>query len=623
MSISKRSHNILWEGLAFLLLLMVPMLVWANPDQKKKENQPPPKVQQQKPQVQQAKPQPKYQQAKPQPQFQQPKARPQFQQPKTQPKYQQAKPQPQFQQPKAQPQFQQPKAQPQFQQPKTQPQFQQPKTQPQFQQPKTQPQFQQPKTQPQFQQPGQRPQGLQPKFQQGQQGQRTLTPTESRQQIQNLNSNRATMKGINRNPLPQGQVTVRGDGSRTIAASGGRQFQVRPNGTVASVSLSGGRTAAFRPDGRVSAIHAGGMQINHGLRGERQIVTVRPDHSRVVSMGPHRGYVERPYLARNGRAYVQRTYWAGGRPYVRVYRAQYFRGVPYYGYVSPFFFHPRFYLWAYNPWRVPIYYRWPWFAAPPPWYSFYGGYFAPAPMYPTAALWLTDFLLAEDLRLAYDAQRDAEANAEAAQANQPPPPAAEGRGYTSQITPEMKQAIAEEVRAQLAAEQQGAATAPQQPAPGSTEAPPAALDPARRLFVVPSNLAVSTVDGQDCELTSGDIITRLDDTPDNNNKVRVSVSSSKGGDCGVGSTLMVDVNDLQEMQNQFGEKVDSGLKTLADNSGKGGLPPAPDTGTTAGEVPTPPPDASVDSALQAQQQQADQTEKQVQQEAAQGGQNYY
>jgi hypothetical protein len=429
------------------------------------------------------------------------------------------------------------------------------------------------------------------------------------------------MRGINRNPLPQGQVTVRGDGSRTIAASRGRQFQVRSNGTVERVSLSGGRTAAFRPDGRVSAIHTGGMQINHGLRGERRIVTVRPDHSRVVSMGPRRGYLERPYNARNGRTYVQRTFWAGGHPYARVYRTNYYRGVPYYHYVPPFYYHPGFYGWAYNPWRAPIRYRWGWFGSP--WYSYYGGYFAPAPMYPTAALWLTDFLLAENLRLAYEARRDAEANAATAEANEPPPPAAEGQGYTTQITPELKQAIAEEVRAELAAEQQGASTIPQQPASSSTEAPPGALDPGRRLFVVSSNLAVSTIDGQDCELTPGDIITRLDDTPDNDNKVRVSVSSSKGGDCGVGSTLMVDVNDLQEMQNQFRERIDSGLKTLADNSGQGGLPPAPDTGTTAGEVPTPPPDANVDSALQAQQSEADQTEKQVQQEAAQGGQDYY
>jgi hypothetical protein len=186
----------------------------------------------------------------------------------------------------------------------------------------------------------------------------------------------------------------------------------------------------------------------------------------------------------------------------------------------------------------------------------------------------------------------------------------------------LKDAIAEEVRRQLAAEQQSASTIPQQPAASTAGPTPAALDPAQRLFVVSNNLAVPTVDGQDCELTPGDIITRLDDTPDSNNQVRVSVSSSKGNDCRVGSTLMVQVSDLQEMHNQFREQVDSGLKTLADNSGKGGLPPAPDTGTSAGEVPPPPPDANADSTLQAQQQAANQTEAQIQQEAAQGGQNY-
>jgi hypothetical protein len=369
------------------------------------------------------------------------------------------------------------------------------------------------------------------------------------------------------------------------------------------------------------------MQINHGLRGERQIVTVRPDHSRLVSMGPHRGYVERPYIVRGGRTYIQRTYVVNNVTYTRVYRSYYYGGVRYYAYVPPFYFHPIFYGWVYNPWRVPVYYRWAWFVTPPPWYVYWGPYFAPAPVYPTAAFWLTDFLLAENLRLAYEAGREAEANAQA-QANQPPPeayqpppPAPQGQGYTTQITPELKQAIAEEVRAQLAAEQQGASASPQQPAPTSTEAPPAALDPAQRLFVVSSNLAVPAINGQDCELTPGDIITRLDDTPDNNSRVRASVSSSKGNDCRIGSTLMVQVSDLQEMHNQFQEQVDSGLKTLADNSGKGGLPPAPDTGTTAGEVPLPPPEANVGSALQAQQREADQTEKQVQQEVAASAQN--
>jgi hypothetical protein len=75
------------------------------------------------------------------------------------------------------------------------------------------------------------------------------------------------------------------------------------------------------------------------------------------------------------------------------------------------------------------------------------------------------------------------------------------------------------------------------------------------------------------------------------------------------------------MHNQFREQMDNGLKSLADNSGKGGLPPAPDTATSPGEVPPPPPDANADSTLQAQQQAADQTEEQVQQEAAQGAPN--
>jgi len=596
MNSNKACQNSSWTRRVFLLLLMVPMLVWAaqegkrqeerRPEEMRKENPPPPRSQgQEKPQGQ--------------------------------------RPQPRSQQPKAQPQSQQHGPQPQYQQPKARPQVQQHAQQPQYQQPKPQPAYQQPKAQPQFQ-----PHGQQPGFQQpGQQPQRALTPTESQQHIQNLNRNRATMGGINRNPLPQGQVTVRGDGSRTIAASGGRQFQVRSNGTVSRVTLSGGRTASFRPDGSVRAIRMGGMQINHGIRGDRRIVSVRPDNSRLVSMGPHWGYVERPYIVRGGRTYIQRTYIVNNVTYTRVYRSYYYGGLRYYAYVPPFYYHPVFYGWVYNPWRVPVYYRWAWFVAPPPWYVYWGPYFAPAPVYPSAAFWLTDFLFAENLRLAYEAGREAEANA-AAQANQPPPqpyqpppPAVQGQESTTQITPELKDAIAEEVRRQLAAEQQGASTIPPQPAPTSTAAPPAALDPAQRVFVVSSNLAVPTIAGQDCELTPGDIITRLDDTPNNNNQVRVSVSGSKGNDCRAGSTLMVQLGDLQEMHNQFQEQIDSGLKTLVDNSGKGGLPPAPDTGTTAGEVPAPPPEANVDSALQAQQREADQAETQVQQEVAQGPQN--
>jgi hypothetical protein len=72
------------------------------------------------------------------------------------------------------------------------------------------------------------------------------------------------------------------------------------------------------------------------------------------------------------------------------------------------------------------------------------------------------------------------------------------------------------------------------------------------------------------------------------------------------------VADLQEMHNHFREKLDSGLKSLAENQGKNGLPGAPDTGTVAGEVPQAQPDGNAANELQNQQKQADETERQVQ-----------
>jgi hypothetical protein len=57
--------------------------------------------------------------------------------------------------------------------------------------------------------------------------------------------------------------------------------------------------------------------------------------------------------------------------------------------------------------------------------------------------------------------------------------------------------------------------------------------------------------------------------------------------------------------------LDTGLKTLADNSGKDGLPPAPDTSTRPGEVPPPPVDVTVDSDLQQQQSDADRMEREA------------
>jgi hypothetical protein len=366
------------------------------------------------------------------------------------------------------------------------------------------------------------------------------------------------------------------------------------------------------------------MTINHGLRGGRTIVSEHNGRT-IVSEGRHGGYVQRPYFSRGGRTYYQRTYVRDGRAYSRVYRGYDYRGGHYYGYVPDHYYHPAFYGWAYHPWGRPVFYgpaAWGWVGAP--WYVAFGLYFRPYPVYPIASLWLTDYLIASNLQAAYQAGLEAGA---AGAGGQPPderyqaPPSGGPEASTqTPLSPEVKQAIADEVQSQLAAEQAAAANpqvpnpqAPNPPAAPSGAQVPDALNPAERVFVVSSSLDVTTASGQECGLTAGDVLMRLADTPDDNQNVTASVQSSKQADCAAGQTVAVSVQDLQEMHNHFQEQLDSGLKTLADNSGKNGLPNAPDTGTTSGEVPAPPPDAGAADQLQAQQQQADQVDTQVQQ----------
>ncbi len=120
-------------------------------------------------------------------------------------------------------------------------------------------------------------------------------------------------------------------------------------------------------------------------------------------------------------------------------------------------------------------------------------------------------------------------------------------------------------------------------------------------------------------MTGGDVVTRLTDTPDADNNVNASVSASKKGDCAAGVTVAVKVDDLQEMYNHFQEQLTSGMGELAKKQGTNGMPKAPDTGTTASDVPTPKADPDAAKSLQDQQAEADKTEADVKAEAAAGG----
>lgn len=239
----------------------------------------------------------------------------------------------------------------------------------------------------------------------------------------------------------------------------------------------------------------------------------RPDGSRIVATSRNRGYVERPVSGRPG--LVTRTYVAGGRSYARVFHTYSFHGVIYASYVPALYFQPVFYSWAFNPRPAPITFSWGWYAAP--WYGFYGAYFTPAPVYPTPALWVTDFLLAENLKLAYENQQ---------QAGAPPPD-----GPAAALSPEVKALIADEVKQQIAIESDAA----QNPAASVSDGAPPALDPTQRVFVVSMNLSVPLHNGQTCQLTPGDVILRSSEAIRDAGNVAVSVLSSKAGDCTIDS----------------------------------------------------------------------------------------
>jgi hypothetical protein len=335
---------------------------------------------------------------------------------------------------------------------------------------------------------------------------------------------------------------------------------------------------------------------------------------RVVSYG-HGGYVQHAYFSRGGRSFYSRTFVVGGVVHVGVYRGYFWGGRNYYGFYPGFWYHPGFYGWGFQPWGVPVAWgigAWGWGG---PWWGYYGGWWNPYPVYAAPYFWLTDYLIAANLQAAYAARPEESADAGVADAGSTDTAAAPASTAVT-LTPEVKQAIAEEVKAQLAAQQAqaqaGGATAA--PASASASAAPPALDPANRTFVV--DTAVTAVaNGTECGLTSGDVVTRLTDTPDaTDNTVNASVSATKKGDCASGATVAIKVDDLQEMYNHFQEQLTSGMGELAKKQGTNGMPKAPDTGTTASDVPAPKPDPDAEKILKDQQQQADETEKQVKEE---------
>ena len=346
------------------------------------------------------------------------------------------------------------------------------------------------------------------------------------------------------------------------------------------------------------------MDIHHGLNGNRRVSVERADHSRIVAERGGRGYVQHPYMY-HGREFGHRTYYEHGRVYDRYYGRYPYHGVYVDVYAPAVYYPPAYYGWAYNPWPAPVVYGgWGW--AGSPWYGVYGAYFTPFPVYPSAAFWLTDYLIAASLQAAYAAQVDAQI-------------AAAANPDASPLTPEVKKMIADEVQRQVALEnaeaQQNAQG--QDVDSGSSGIARMMSDGQPHVFVAGSDLDLVADSGQECAVSQGDVLEVATSPAADATAASAVVMSSKGGkECAKSTNVTVAFTDLQDMQNHMRETIDKGMGEMKDKAGKGGLPTPPPSAQAAPvksayAAVAPPPDPNAAAEIKDQDTQAGQSEQEV------------
>lgn len=443
-----------------------------------------------------------------------------------------------------------------------------------------------------------------------------LTPGGSHEVVQQLNSHRAEMGGINKRPIPPGHVTVEHNGHVTVEASRDRHFDVRPDGRVAAFRRPG-EEVRFRGNGHIAVLHTREFDINHGPHGERMIVSRRPGGVVVVSAGRHFGYVERPVMF-HGNTYLRREYTRGPFGHSAVFVGYHYHGLEMHHYVPHYTYPAAFYGWAYYPWNRPVPYAWG--VERQPWAGYYRGFYEPAPAYASGAAWLADYYLNQTLANGYEEEQGADAGdgggEEAADFG-------DGQGgddlyaeADAPITPEIQQTLGVQVQQQLAYENAAAGSAQPDQSSDTTDLPQVLK--LGHMFVVDQPLSVETADGQTCALTAGNVLQLSAAVDPNAATATMTVLSTRKASCPAWTQVQVGLEALEEMQNNFRAQLDAGLHTMHDQQGQGGLPGAPDS--AIGPPPRPGPDLpggseNVDAMLQAQQKQASQTEMAMTQSA--------
>jgi hypothetical protein len=339
-------------------------------------------------------------------------------------------------------------------------------------------------------------------------------------------------------------------------------------------------------DGRVS-------QVSHGF-GAGQVRVTR--YGNTAS-----GIVER--TVRPG--FVSRTFVGGGHVlYTRVYQDhvwhQFGRTFAYQTFVPAVRFPGVYYAWALAAWPHPVAYAWGWRAQP--WYPAYGVLFTPYPVYASPDLWMTDYILAQSMQAAYQAQTPAPPPQPSAQWTPAPPPGIPDSslappdaqpGDTSAapqpdaappapqsidapsapvapppaITPQIKAQLNTQIKVQLEEQQAAQAT----PAVLTTQSGPAALRANHVFFQVVQPLDVPTAHGH-CSLSANDYIKRTGAMSSDDWMIPVVVELSRPSDCPEGLATRIGLNDLNAMENEQEAQVLEAMQAASKSMGPNGPP---------------------------------------------------
>jgi hypothetical protein len=305
---------------------------------------------------------------------------------------------------------------------------------------------------------------------------------------------------------------------------------------------------------------------------------------------------------------TSRTFVSGGHVlYTRVYQRQVWhqfgREFAYQAFVPAVRYPGVYYAWALAAWPRPVVYTWGWRVQP--WYPMYGSLFTPYPVYASPDLWMTDYILAQSMQTAYQAQSVAPASALAPQdtpaapgpdssvtvpaaqpsdaslAPQPSdaPPASQASATPSApvvmppaITPQVKAQLNAQIKVRLQEQQAAAAT----PATLTTQSIPPALRPNHVFFQVVQPLDVASgAANRHCTLSADDYIKRTGGMSQDDWMIPVVVELSGPSDCPEGLQTRIGLNDLNAMENEQEAQVLQAMQAASKSMGPNGPPSGP------------------------------------------------